>query len=112
MPTVLPLIPSVPHYDVGVALDGASYVVEVRWNDRDSAWYMTLRDEEGSPIWAGRKVVLGIPLGFRRRDSRRPTGGFFVQDLSNTDRDATLDDLGVRVIVVYLSADEIAELAA
>ncbi len=108
MPVVLPLIPSVPHYDVGVTLDGTPYIVEVHWNDRDSSWFFSLLDDEGDPIFAGRKIVLGTPIGHRCRDARKPPGAFLVQDLAGTDRDATIDDLGVRVMVVYFTAADIA----
>lgn len=114
MAVALPLEPSVPHYDVGVALDGVPYTVEVHWNSRDAAWYLTLRDEEGDPIagMTGRKIVLGIPIGVRSRDSRRPPGRLLAVDLSGRDLDATLDDLGVRVVVYYYTEAEVAEYVA
>ena len=99
----LPLVPSLPNYRFGTALDGVQYIFDFRWNSRDEAWYMAISSEDGTLIRTGIKVVLGIALGGRVADSDFPTGAFFALDLSNAGVEATLDDLGERVAVVYQS---------
>ena len=108
MPQVLPLVPSVPNYRVATALDGVSYILDVRWNARDAAWYLDISDANGDLIRAGLKVVLGTLIGARGADSRLPDGVLFAGDSTGAGLDAGLDDMGVRVFVYFYSRAEIA----
>jgi hypothetical protein len=112
MPELLPIDAAAPHYQIGTSIDGAQYVLEVRWNQRDEAWYLDILDEDEDPIAHGIKIVLGSVLGKRCVDPRMPAGALIAADLSGAGLDATLDDLGTRVVVYYYSADEVAEVLA
>jgi hypothetical protein len=85
-------------------LDGSEFIVRVRWNTRDAAWYLSLFDVADDPIFQGIKIVLGVALGRRVTDERMP-GVFLAADLNSPDgtdrRDAGFDDLGERVVVDF-----------
>lgn len=103
----LPFIPSVPVYSFSTSINGASFNFDVRWNTRDAAWYFDVSTEEGVVLRQGVKIVLGAYLG-RVSDSDLFTQGVFVaRDTSGQGLDATFDDLGTRVEVLYLTALEI-----
>lgn len=109
MPVVsLPLQPSNPNYRVGTTLDGEAFLFDMRWNERDQAWYMDilLDDDEETPLRRGVKVVIGSLLGNRCTSSRFPKGALVVVDTSGERRDAGLDDLGTRVQVHFFPASE------
>lgn len=106
MAQILPLVPSVPSYRVGTQLDGVQYVLDVRWNGRDGAWYMDILDEAAVAIRSGVKIVLGAFLGRRTVNPAFPAGLLVAADLSGEGRDATLDDLGTRVVVYFYTFDE------
>lgn len=108
MPQLIPMIPTVPFYRFGTALDGIQFIFDVRWNGRDGAWYMDISTEDDILIAAGIKIVLGVLLGYRSVDPAFPRGGIIASDLSNTGRDATLDDLGTRVAVYFFPFAELA----
>lgn len=93
-----------PFFEVATTIDGKQYIFNVRWNDRDGAWYFDLLDETGDPIMSGIKMVLGVLLGRRCVDPRKPNGALFMSDLSNANRDATLTDLGTRVKMYFRPA--------
>ncbi len=112
MPQVLPLIPSVPNYRVGTVLGTAPFVLDVRWNGRDGAWYLDILDEDAEPILTGIRVVLGALLGGRSVNPAFPPGRLIAADLSGEGRDAGIDDLGTRVLVYFYSAAEVLELLA
>lgn len=95
-------------YTVDAVLGGDRFYFDVRWNGRDSAWYFDLLDAERDPICHGVKIVLGAILGGRSTDSRMPAGMLVAHDLSGAGQDATVSDLGTRVIVVFYSDEEIA----
>lgn len=109
MAVELPLIPSEPFYTFGVDLEDTSYLIEMRWNGRDvpGAWYMSIMEEDGTPIRMGIKVVLGTFLGRRSVNAKFPPGLLVAIDLTGKGQDATLDDLGTRVVVYYYTAAEI-----
>lgn len=112
MPVQLPLDAADPIYRVGVTLNDTPYIFDVHWNGRDGAWYFDLLDSTEDPIRCGIKVVLGIPLGFRCTDPRFPRGVLLAADLSGAGRDATIDDLGYRVIVMHYTLAELQALEA
>lgn len=97
----LPLFPGEPNYRVSTSLAGKQYLLDVRWNGRDEAWYLDISTEDGEPLRRGIKVVLGALLGGRAVDDRLPQGVFQAVDLTNSGRDAGLDDLGDRVQIYF-----------
>lgn len=107
MPVALPLVPSLPNYRLGVALSGVQYLIDMRWNARDGAWYMDLLAEDETPIRRGIKVVLGILLGGREVNAEFPPGVFQAHDLTNRGAEAGLADLGDRVVVYYYTFVEL-----
>lgn len=101
-----------PHREFTTVIDGETYVIEQRWNARADnergAWYFDLFTEDRTPIFRGVKIVLGTFLG-RHAYRRLPRPGVFVAiDTSRQHREATLDDLGTRVIVRYFSEFDLA----
>lgn len=104
----LPLVPSIPNYRFGTALAGAQFVIDVRWNARDEAWYMDIREEDETLIRAGIKVVLGTLIGGRVTADKFPLGVFIAADLTARGEEAGLADLGDRVIVDFYSFEELA----
>ncbi len=116
----IPLEPSVPSYRVGTALDGTQFIFDVRWNSRADidpvtgaavgAWFFDLRAEDEVMIVSGIKVVLGTLLGGRSTDPRFPNGILWAVDTSDHNREATLDDLGTRVVIYFTPFDDFAAL--
>lgn len=110
MPEILPLTPSVPSYRVGTTLNNVSYVLDLRWNARLGIWYMDLLRADETPLRSGMALVLGAKIGLRSADPEFP-GVFICTDTTGEDREATLDDLGTRVVVAFYPYDELASLA-
>lgn len=106
MPAILPLIPSEFNYTFDTVLSDITYTFDVRWNARQGAWYFDLIDQDGAMIIAGSKIMLGTFPGRRSNDPRFPPGVFIVYDNAKSGEDAAFDDLGVRVIVAYYTAEE------
>lgn len=107
MPEALPLVPSIPSYRVGVSLAGVQYILDVRWNAREGAWFLDVLAEDETPIRRGIKIVLGTLLGGREVSDEFPLGVLQAIDLTNTGTEAGLDDLGDRVVVLFYSFEEL-----
>lgn len=101
----IPVSPSESDQQITTTLDGITYVLRVRWNTRDAAWYLDARERDGTAIAFGVKLVVGILLG---QAVSHPLfmGGMFVWDLSGEDRDPGFNDLGSRVLLVSLTASD------
>jgi hypothetical protein len=107
MPSQLPIDASDPQYRVGITLQDTPYIVDVRWNGRDAAWYLDFYDVAELPIRLGIKVVLGAFFLLRCADPRKPGGALLAADLSGEGRDATIDDLGSRVMIYHYTYTEL-----
>ena len=105
---ILPLTPGVPAYRVATALGDVGYVFDLRWNHRDECWYLDAFEDDGvTAIFYGVKIVLGAHLGRIHRHALVTDGALIAYDTSRQLIDAGLDDLGSRVVVVYVPADEL-----
>lgn len=115
MKTALPLRPSIPSYRFSTTLEvygergetvPALFIVDMRWNSRAGSWFMDLLKPDETPIRYGMRVVLGAILGGRCASRDFPAGALMAMDLSGEGREATLDDIGSRVVVYYYTVDE------
>lgn len=111
MPEQLPIVPSIPRYTVSTVIAGRLYALDMHWNSRDDSWYLGILAEDETPIRTGIRVVLDVALGRECVDPLFPPSLIVASDTSNTDREATIDDMGVRVGVYWFSPDEVLALA-
>jgi hypothetical protein len=111
MPQRVAFTPSNPHYRMTTTLAGVQLILDVRWNGRDAAWYLDVyaEDDVETPIAHGIKLLLGTSPLARSISPLIPAGIWTVEDLSQEGRDATLDDLGERVVVRFYGVDELIE---
>ena len=101
----IPARPGVPHQRLFVELEGVTYGLALRWNETAGAWFANLLDRDGTVLLAGKRVALGIPLTLRAAyDRRLPPGGLLAIDTTGKGLEATLDDLGSRVKLLYVEA--------
>lgn len=104
---VLPFIPSDPHYQFETTLNDIPYHFDVRWNERDKAWYFDMYDKDGVEIILGVKIVLGTYLGRRSTHEFFATNALVATDITLENRDPTFDDLGTRVFVIHYTSTEL-----
>lgn len=99
------------NYTLVIPVDNVPILFEVHWNSQEDnnvgGWYMSLYEQNQTPIATGIKIVLGVNLG------RRSTHPFFRSyllrafDTSGQNKDPGFDDLGNRVIVKLFTVQEI-----
>lgn len=98
----IPVFPSEAYYRFGVVIEDNNYLVDVRWNSRDLAWYLDWYTIEEKIIALNIKVVLGMYLGRRAAAAPFTNGVLVAVDTSNTDTEPGFDDFGTRVILRYI----------
>jgi hypothetical protein len=105
--TVLPFVGSIQSYRITTTIGSSKYQFDVRWSDRDSAWYFDLSDAAGAPIIKGSKITLGAYIGRLGATVPPLRDGILVAlDLSRSGQEATFDDLGTRVQVRYVPIED------
>lgn len=87
-------------------LVGATFRLELRYNDRDERYYLSVFDEDDAVIATSVKVLLDTPLLARVVDPRRPLGEFFAVDVGGGE--PTLDTLGDGVDLVFVPFTDVA----
>jgi len=85
------------------------------WNTYAEAWSMSILvgqgEQAGTPLLRGVFVRVGENLLRHHTDERLPDGALVPVDLSGEDRDPGRDDMGSRVKLVHLTAEEVASAA-
>lgn len=106
MPSIIRVTPSDPLQIGSVSLDGEPYVLRVRWNTFDAAWYLDAWERDGTtPIAFGIKLVLGVRLGSTYNHALF-AAGMFLLPLDDSGAEAGLDDMGSRVLLIHMTADD------
>lgn len=108
----IPVVPNEPFQRFQVELDSVVYGFEFRWNHRASFWTMCLYDAAGVLLEAGVLLTFGGFLLRSPRPRAEPAGELFLVDSTLNAGEPTLETLGVRVKLVYLSASEVQEARA
>ena len=108
---ILPFSPGVEgveSYRFATAIDDETYIFEASWNHRDECWYLDLYEADGdTAIFHGVKIVLGAHLGRMHRHALLDRGALIAHDTSGQLLDAGFSDLGARVLVFFVPADEL-----
>lgn len=103
----LPARTDLTHYDFEVELEESIYTIELYWNTRAEAWFLSVYDVLGEPLVSGRKVALGAPILGRAERPSGPPGAIIAFDTSGENVEAGETDLGGRVQLVYFDSTEL-----
>jgi hypothetical protein len=99
-------VTSYPDQTVSVTLEGLLVTLKVRWNERATSWFMDIIDDAEEPILTGRRIMVDWPIVFGGaiHDERMPPGTFYATDTSGAGIDPLVDDLGTRVLLLYIES--------
>jgi hypothetical protein len=101
------------------SVDDTEYLFRVYWNPRDEdeehglegAWYFDVSELDGTPggtpVATGVKVVLGVFLARTTRHPLTRRGVLYALDTTGQGREATFDDLGWRVLLLWIPEVEV-----
>jgi len=103
----IPTSQSLPFYSQKTLLDGQTYTLQFKWNDREEAWYLDLLTDLEEPISMGIKIVTDWPLNRRITDPAAPPGVISAIDTTGAGTNPGFEDLGNKIILVYIDEDEL-----
>jgi len=97
----IPLDSSLPSYELTTTLDEEDYTFHVYWADRLESWFFDLTDANGDPIVSGQRIATNAALSVGFND-KIPGAITSITTDDNDDSDPGRDDLGNRVLVLYI----------
>lgn len=97
----IPTFNSTDDYTQSTTLDGKDYVFRFQYNTRSGFWFMSLYDNDESPIVEGRKVVVNRDLLHGVTDARRPVGALVCLEVHDGVDEPTRDSFGVDHVLHY-----------
>ena len=112
MVTIPTLSDGTPFYTVTVQLENFGFTFDFSWNEREGSWYFDIYNGNNSLILSGIKVTLSVPLLGKFVIPGVPPGDIMAIDTSNTDTMPGITDLGVRVLLTYITQADLAQIAA
>ena len=98
-----------PHFEQRMTLDGEYYTLRFRWNERTAQWKLHVGDGDGNPVAHGIALVANNWAGMHVRYlAGMPPGAFALLDTTGRGVDPGFDELGQRVVVMYVTEAELA----
>ena len=103
---VIPTRSDLDNYKFTIDLEGLTYGFEFHYNGRMQKWVFDLTQEDGTPILQSTPVYVNqLPLQ-RFQTELKPPGEILFLDTSGANLDPTEDDLGTRVLMMYIESVE------
>jgi len=102
----IPLTKEIFAYTERIDLDGATYVLTIRYNARSERWIMDIADADETALLQGIVLNLNYPLTVRfiGRIAGLPQGQFIVVDERDVNEEMNLENIGQDVKLVYQEA--------
>ena len=97
-------------YTLRATLDGSTFILELAWNERVGAWYLSILDADGVALLRSRKLATNSPILKRFRFIEGlPPGDLIACDPSESLDYAGYSDLGPDkgVELVYFEAADL-----
>jgi len=107
MPQRIPITNDYPNYTIDVTLDGVEYTLGFRWSERGCSWVCSIALLDGTVLSPGQRVALSVPLFQQLPDLRLPAGILIANDTSNEGAEATEDNFGLTVELLYYTLEEL-----
>jgi len=97
----IPTRNDIPSYTFRIDLDGVTYTLGIRYNERMDRWIMDFKTENSEDIINGIPLLLGVSLLGRFKDTRLPPGDLFMINIENENIEANRDNFGTNAKLLY-----------
>lgn len=91
-----------------VPIEGTEYLFQFYWSDREQAWYLSIANQDETPLASWIRLVANSNLLRRFRSlGTVPPGYLMAWDSSGQDQEIAVQaDLGSRVLLAYVTSDD------
>lgn len=108
MPVTIPTPKELINWTQRTPFEGVDYLLRFKWNARLERWFLTLYNQDGDLLRGDVPLNTSVPLWLSPSDEM-PQGVLVCLDLKGEDKNADLNDLGVRVLLKYYTLEELQE---
>ena len=108
MAEVIPIDAKLGVNRVRVRLDGVFFRLRFQWSGRFLTWSMSLESDDGVAILQSARVTADAGITLSQTQAGMPRGEIVPVDTSGRGADPGREDLGTRVLIVYLTEAELA----
>ena len=98
---IIPVRTDLPAYEFSLSLEGVNYFFSFEWNERGQFWTMDILDQDQNYLVAGVRMVNGVDLLSRFKNTKLPLGILSIFDTSSKGRDPSFFNFGTEVILFY-----------
>jgi hypothetical protein len=106
MPRRIPVFPDLPSHIETVELAGTAYRFEFQWRQRLEKWYISVYEDDETPILVGQKIEPGTAPVILRLTLDEVGLIYVIAPFEDYDR----ADLGDKVQLVHFTPEEVEEL--
>jgi hypothetical protein len=99
--------PDSARYEYRMVIDQRTYTIRMDWNDRDSSWYMNLKDDNDAYLLVGQRIAVGCDLFRNKAIPGMPQGVLLCLDTTGLQEDPGFSDLDTRHYLIYASPSEL-----
>lgn len=96
-----------PYYSIQVSLDDIEYILTFKYNTRMDRWLFSFSESNGSIIFSGILLVLGINFFDLIADDRQPTGELRMYDTTQNANEPNKDNFGQTLKMIYIPLSEL-----
>lgn len=105
---ILSVEAGIPFQDFAQRIAGADYNLELRWNFRREVWALNILDADRVQLYSISSLLVGSFPGLTVvHDRNFPLGAFVMVDTAGESVEASLDSLGNRHQLVFLSGEDL-----
>jgi hypothetical protein len=96
------------YYRQEISFDNINYLIDIRWNVRANAWFLSMYDVNEVPIFEGVKIVTGLNLLYRfYHIANCPSGLLYVFGNESAIQKIDYDSLAKnKFSMIYLTQEE------
>lgn len=106
---LIPVRTDLPSYEFSLTLETVNYFFSFEWNERGQFWIMDILDQDENYLVAGVRMVTGIDLLSRFKNTSLPPGIFILDDSSGKGRDPSFFNFGTEIIFFYIESTTVDE---
>ena len=100
-----PLRTDSTNFEFRIPLDGETFTVAFRYNQRADYWMLDIRDSLNTPIISGLAILGGTELIERFVDPELPLGSIFFLNILDAREDIGLEGFGEDGLLMYEEAN-------
>jgi hypothetical protein len=101
----LPIVQEMNNYQFRTDLNNETFLFYFYWNSRAAYWTMNIYTDAGDDIITNVPLLLNVDLLANYRHLAVPKGQLFIINVTSANAEATFENFGIDVLLMYKEAE-------